>query len=390
MYIEDIIQQLALTSVPLNRFDKNVVSSFLTQIYNQKSFTEKQSQLAIKICKKYSSKLNANLQCDISSFLENPNFKFGLRKINPFKKMFVTENSENIKVIGLEFPYNDNIIKKIREVRDTLLYASWDAEKKMWIFGLDERSLVFLYSMKMEFNFETDEILEKYFQTIEKIKSQVENHIPMIILEQGELKFRNINLDIPENIRKNVPDSIFYARKVGITIWDEGINEILLANEGANGIIDFLNSDPGEKFLWLDEKYQEKTAFQLAKFLFPCLVIVPISKELFTTQKVLEFVNEIGIDNTEISVMFRLPSDTGADFNNFVKKQNINNPISENTKIVFICGKVPKTILSKNIKFHCVFNYNFYNVHYTIQEYLKNHENVVHLTFKRSQEDTIL
>ena len=81
-----------------------------------------------------------------------------------------------------------------------------------------------------------------------------------------------------------------------------------------------------------------------------------------------------------MSVMFRLPSMEGGDFNNFVKNHNLNSPITDETKIVFVGTKLPKSIIKSKIKFNSVINLGQHSAHHTIQEFMNNQENVVIFT----------
>jgi DNA helicase HerA-like ATPase len=98
-----------------------------------------------------------------------------------------------------------------------------------------------------------------------------------------------------------------------------------------------------------------------------------------------EFLKSLDITADEMSVMFRLPKETGEKFNKFVKDEQLNNPITEKTRVVFISGKVPKTVIESNIKFNCVVNFSLHSVHYTIREFVKNHHNVIHILDKKPQ-----
>ena len=303
--------------------------------------------------------------------------------------MSIQEDDNREKFINVEFPYNDDILKSIREKRDKFLSANWDGDSKSWKFSLDERSLIFLSEIRTKFSFDIDDELENYFLRIKNIISNIENYVPMVVIADTKLEFKNIPLKFPEKIEKSITDAIFYARKMGVYTWDEEIQQVLTANFSKSGIAEFLNTDPGQRFFWDTEKYQEKDAYELIKYLKPCLFIVPVDKELEISQKIIENIRQIGILNEETSVMFRLPSETGSNFNEFVKTERLNNPITDKTKAVLVSGKIPKTILMKNIKFHCIFNYNIYNVHYTVQEFVKFHENVIHFTPKKEQQDIL-
>jgi hypothetical protein len=105
--------------------------------------------------------------------------------------------------------------------------------------------------------------------------------------------------------------------------------------------------------------------------------------ELEKLQLSLEFLNSIGISKDEISVLFRLPTETGGIFNNYIREQELNSPVTEKTKAVFISSKVPKTILEKQLKFNCVVSFNFYNIHYSIRNLLKWHHNVINVSDKK-------
>ena len=83
------------------------------------------------------------------------------------------------------------------------------------------------------------------------------------------------------------------------------------------------------------------------------------------------------IKNSDMSVMFRLPSETHEIFNNFVKFNELNSPIRNETKIIFVSSKLPKPVLNSKIKFHSILNLGYNNVHYSLRDYVGNHENVM-------------
>ena len=109
----------------------------------------------------------------------------------------------------------------------------------------------------------------------------------------------------------------------------------------------------------------------------PTLVIIPGGNELATLTASYEFFKSMDIKNTDMSVMFRLPSETHEIFNNFVKFNELNSPIRNETKIIFVSSKLPKPVLNSKIKFHSILNLGYNNVHYSLRDYVGNHENVM-------------
>lgn len=387
MYIEDIILTFFKKNISVNRYDANILTSFTEQILNHKGFTEKQSALAIKICNRYQTKLNLAIGRDISQFLDFPQYKLIKRILNSQKIMSIIENDAQEKIISVVFPYNEDLVKKFRDKRESLLYIEWISDKKCWHLGLDERSIVFLYGIKTQFEFIVDEQLERYFEITENIFKNVEKYVPMATFLDNKVKFVNLPKNIPEIKGQDLIETLILARNYGISTWDDSIQNHL-SNENENiSLIEFLNSNPGVNYKWDIEKFTENSLVKILTHLFPILVVVPVGAELETCKKVLNLCQKMNIANNEISILFRLSNETDEKFNNFVRNNKLNNPISEKTKLIIISGRVPKTLIAKKINFNCILNYNLYNMHYTIQDLIKNSKNVISIISNTNQKD---
>ena len=115
----------------------------------------------------------------------------------------------------------------------------------------------------------------------------------------------------------------------------------------------------------------------------PTLFVIPGGSELEKLEKLLTFLKSNNVANENISVMFRLPKETGEKFNEFIKENKLNSPIHANTKAVFVSGKIPKPIIEKNIHFNSVINFNFYNIHHSIRNLVQWHYNVINVKSKK-------
>jgi hypothetical protein len=384
MNIEDLIILLA-TRCQLNQFDYKIVESFYDQISQGNGFTDKQSALALKILERQSAKLSAVLSKDITEYLENPVFRLKKRSINMGKKITVIDHNDFGKAIKVEFPYNETLVEKIRRERINLPYAAWDRDERAWIFSLNERSIQLLLPFVLNEGFIPDDEFANYIEQIKTIQENLEKYVPMVTFHENTAKFINVSNNVPQPNTDNILESLFLARKTGIHTWDDTISEYLEKENVNKTVINFLNGNPGTTFSINLEDFEFSDLTDIVKHLGPCAFIVPGGSELEKTQASVEFLNSVGIANNEISVLFRLPKETGEKFNIFVKDAQLNNPITDKTRAVFISSKVPKTIIDANIKFNCVVNFNFYSVHYTIREFVKNHQNVIHVLEKKSQ-----
>ena len=377
MNIEDLILALTYSGFKLNAWDEKLVYSFSDQIGRGNGFTEKQRILALKIINRHSVDLSQFLKKDLSGFLQNPVFRLPIRQISSTKKLSVVSQGQYGKIIKAVFPYNEKLVLKIRNSRDEIGLAMWNKEEKSWEFPLNEASLQLLMEISQNEVFETDELFDELSSQVKKVISEMENYVPMLVVDNNIPKLKNCAPSVPEISETDLLASIFEARKRGIFAWDETIANFINSDEVHPLTRTLLQSDAGEK-LEVDSRENEISCFNdIIKYLRPCLFVIPGGSEYENLRFAYDFLNSLGIKNKNISVMFRLPNETHKTFNEFVKDHELNSPIHENTEIVFISGKLPKPVLKSGIKFHAVINLGYNNVHYSMRDFLSKHENLI-------------
>ena len=378
MYIEDLISaSKTINPIKYNMWDDKIITDFDLQISLGVGFTEKQSALAIKILKKYAPKLSMSLGSDISNYLENPAYKLPIREINTSKKMSVMDHVLYGRVISVIFPYNETYVTKIKEYKTSNDYRTWSKDLKSWIFSLTETNLKFLMDFAIEENFEISDEIAKLFSQSKEIISNMEHHIPMLVIEDKKPKIVNFDKNLPPLTSTEILPALFEARRRGVDTWDNTISNFLDSDEVDEITRQFLKSEPSEKFNIDSEIHGFSSLETIIKFMGPCLFVIPGGSELEKLIMAHEFLRSIGIENYQMSVMFRLPTESNVNFNNFVKNNGLNTPIKDHTQIVFISSKLPKPVLKSKIKFHAIINLGFDNVHYTMRDFVKSHENVI-------------
>lgn len=389
MTIEDIIKNFIKYNVSLNRYDASLFTSLYQQIALKNSgFTEKQAALILKILPRYANQYQKLTGVDIHPFLINPTFLFPVRKTSNLKKISICEHSEYHKAVKVEFPYDEKIIEEIKKYKFSKnIKANYNGQEKLWYFALNEEAIGFLSNFVTNFNFEIDEEFENYLSQHKTILENLEKYVPLLKKSGMSYSVENLDYKFSEKTFENPLAAIFYARKLGIQTWDEEIEQFLI-NENIDKLtMNFIKSDPSEKFTVNGEDHDFYDFKHIINYLFPCLIIIPGGSELENITFVHNFLQQIGIKNKEISTMFRLGSDTGKNFNDFVKYNQLNSPISDKTKIVFISSKLPKPIIESEIKFHCLINLGIGGVHYTIREFIANNENIIFFVKNNSQRE---
>jgi len=382
MNIEDLVAFSIRHPVPLNSWDSRMMNSIYEQIAFKNSLTEKQGAAVVKILKRYHSAISTHAGQDILQYLENPSYRLGIRKINTVKRITIVDHESYERAIQVEFPFDQNIIEAIKDKKNINHAGQWDSEKKSWIFPLSEYSIAHLKNIAQENSFEMDAEFTSYVEQYNSIVKNIEQYIPILLAENGEVKIRNFDEKLVNFSSENILKSVFEARKLGVLTWGENIEEYLETDEIDQNTRDFLRSDPSKDFHINSEKYDIFSLSDIVKYMTPTLFIIPGGSELEKLQTCCDFLTNIGIVSNEISVMFRMPKETHENFNNFVKNSGFNNPITAATCAVFISGKFPKPVLKSGIKFHTVINLGFDNVHYSMRDFVKNHENLVYYTEK--------
>jgi hypothetical protein len=85
------------------------------------------------------------------------------------------------------------------------------------------------------------------------------------------------------------------------------------------------------------------------------------------------------VDNSEISVLFRMSNDVDPDFNKYIVANNLNNPVTEGTKVVYICNdKLPKPLLKSGWEPDVVIRSTSVRMQTKLEHWLSNADLVVH------------
>lgn len=378
MHIEQLISTLWYSSINYSRYDASILSSFASRIANGSALTEKQAALAIRILGTYNTQLSAIIKQDITPFLLSPTYSKPLRA--PMESVDIVDNN-----ILLKFPYNEDMLAKIREYKSNILSNNivWDGDNNQWVLPLNESNIQFISSLCNPQIFKYNEEFSKLASQCVEITQHIENYAPMLVSDGGVFKIINAPKSMPAITATDIIEAVFQARNVGVTVWDNNISEYLTNSHLVNTkLLDFFEDRASTLQLTTDDEDIE-TLKTILKHSFPSLFIIPGGSELKTLKLSFDILRQCGVEESEMSVLFRLSSDTGKPFNEFVREHCINNSISEKTKIVFISGKLPKPLLKSKIDFSSVINLGFMNAHYTIKEYIKGRPN--NITVKRNE-----
>ena len=392
MHIEDLIQ-FATGSGPwlfkhesyITGHDSTILASLADQIiYNSNHLTEKQGNLAVRLLGKYRTELRSSVPT-IDDDLDNPKWKYPFRVL-PKAKSLTIENNR----IYVEFPFETDIVEVFRkrnsEVHD-LHKGVWDVEIKKWSFGFTETNIEWLGSVLINRGFQLDPKFVELLRATTEVFNDIENHLPMLVETDNGFGLKNTHKNIPQPQTTNLVEALFWAREYGITVWDDGIDQRI--NNELHPVTKTILSVSNRKHPWIDSSIHSIDTFtDLLTYGGPAMVIIPGGSELEQVKSWSKFAYSLGIRSEDMSVMFRLPNDQ-SDFNKFVKEKELNTPVTDSTKIVFVSTKITKPLIKSGVKFNTVINLGYYNyMHFSMSTVVDNARNLVYYSMKTPAKNT--
>lgn len=378
LYVEDLICRLASDGaylfsqeVPVWSGDRAVIQSLAAAHTQGRAYTQKQRDLVMRLVKKYQSALVGEFGKLATDAIDLTSFRFPVAEAKSSTKYIKIEN----KKILVSFPYSEKLVENIKKFKAStkVKLAEWDVDKKVWAFDLEESNILWVANNLMTPEFTVDDNFLEIFEEITQVLENIEDHVPILVNTEAGFKFANGHKTLPDIDADNVIEAVLLAKHYGISVWDEKVSN-LLKNEEISPVLDKFINETGSENLNFDSSTTNIDQFKdLFKFNVPVLIVIPAGYELKYLKNWYFWLKSQNFQEKDISVMFRLENTVGRDFNDYVRTFELNTPLHENTKIVFISQKLPKPIIKSGIDFKFVLNLgNITGVHYSITSYLQN------------------
>ena len=322
--------------------DLKVLKSLSTSVCLPSFITENQSRLLHKILSQYKLYLK-DVDSDIDDVLEKNSWSKTFRIVENIRKIFLTKNTDDEFVIGVEFTHN----LRIRELLNKAAVGDFGQiakiSNKVLHYALTEKHIVYLVETLKPYKFEIDQKITNFYEIIKKyeisevkanytveevlpanLKKSLEKEcgtfesIPKYILQDRSIRYQFFLKNSPKNYG-NLTDSIVHRTSTKIWI-----------NSNLHSLTDLVSALKNIDRLPLLVVFDSNSTNEYMKNL-----------EIFSESMEK---NEI-FDN--IGIYFRLEnSDTGKEFNNFIKDHQYNKPLDSNTQVACVqTGKLPKFFL---------------------------------------------
>jgi len=390
MYIEDVIT--LVTDLPqfsnlqfnsLTPREHEMLVDFDLLFKRNISLTEKQASMSLRILNKMKNNLK-DIIPNIDSILDDPKWKNSFRILSTHKRITIDTTKDPLTPIFVEFPYDSQLVemfKKRNQNLHSLHKGVWDSDKKGWVFPLSEKTISWLGDTLIPRDFEVDEQFLNYYNSIIEIYEEFENQIPILVSDNDQYFFKNTHKNIPQLNTTSLIEALFIAKQYGITVWDDTISNQIKTSV-SSVVKTILDSDSKNK-KWINSNTVEITQLDpVLQHGGPVLIIIPGGSELELTKQWVNFAYHLGIKSDEMSVLFRLPNEQSK-FNQYVKNNNLNSPLSDTTRIVFVSTKITKPLVKSGIKFNTIINLGHHSfVHFTMTAMADNVSNFINYSAK--------
>ena len=398
MHIEDYIEILAghntENKIILDAKDIKLIKSLSSQTLNHIAFTDRQHTLAKRKIIEYKDQLIANGFNDYENHLDNlrhPYREIDRRKTVSLITIEVPDLFDLHKktMLAIKFPYAKKMIKHIEFIKSLQnrifgIDKLYDSKTKTHYLEVTEKNIYKIVDRFKDLNFEIDKELIEQYHVIKNFVDTPSNFMPGIYNYTLKNVHKNLENYVSKTIGNPSPNTLalYYDRRdcFGLKYFDQDLLDASLSKFSSLSK-KIIHSDQKSIFLSRNEFTHQDICTSLIELKrFPILVVLKKNLESIDLLEMYEGFKKI-IQPKNISVLFRLDNinSENTTFNQVVKELFLNNPVTEQTQIVFLNkDKIPKPLVTSQFKANVTVLMESFRYNRIINSYYESSELVLH------------
>jgi hypothetical protein len=390
--IEDLLEMLAGmrtgAKIDIESSDATIMYSIARQAFKGTPLTDRQFALMQEKLQAYKPQFLLYKQ-DFDNAVQT--LRQPLRQIDRSKYIKIVDNAvvyqnvpyerykESWNWIKVRFPFSKKLIVDLQSIvcpHNEKLHEKGSHEH---FFMLNEKNAYNIVKTFKDKNFEIDQELIDYYEKVAAL--QETNHLPCV--ENMQLKNLHPNgvKSIEEELGKLSSDNVVLYKDrsllYGIHSFDNSfadsltnystLTQKIVNRENANIFID-------KKSWTLDNIVQSINDLER----YPLVILLDEDMPFDTLVQTHKHFKNI-IPAEQISVLFRLESSKSNGFNEYIKEQELNSPIDNNTKIVYISReKINKPLLKSNCNPRTMLMLQSQRVHTKLSYWSEDFDLIIH------------
>lgn len=335
--------------------NRKVLYSIGTQVYRGKALTEKQHYLVKSLLLEWYadqfSKVNININNHVD-LLRSP-YRI-VDKSHWVKQTVIDDNT----YVSIRFPFNNSAIEYIAELKSyqsksNLTKEEYQYSEHTHSFKYTENNILKVVDIAKNFQkekFEIDDTVLADYETIKNFENNKDQYIPGVynfeyknipdsLVTYLKSKFGNPSQDnIVELWDKRRLYGLHYFDKVDLTSYTTLATKLLNRT--------YANLHIRNDVWTLPQLFE--ASMQMNRF--PMLVLIDETQALDHLSLVWDTIKGI-VNNTDVSVTFRLDNKNHNEFNQFIRDVGLNNNVTTETKIVVASRKkISKPVIKSDWK----------------------------------------
>lgn len=351
--IEDLLEILAglqgQSKMQIDRSDHNLLYSLAKQVFKGTGLTDRQYEVSKEKVLKYKDQFTA-LEYNVDLAVDS--LRIPLREIDRSRWIKIVEVKDSVR-IAVRFVFQKKLISKIEELKKIADDPYYDAENKTHYFQFNEHNAYEIVSIFKDCSgFEIENELMEYYNKLQNMKNNKKDYLPGIYglslknLHEKSLEFAISSVGTPDldNLCR------FYDQRERLGLYHFDDADLTTSMRQLTPLSQKIVNRSKFQIIVDPNTYtvQQLAESVLELYRFPLLITLTEKNcydDLIKFHRAFDGI----IPNESCSVMFRLDNSDGADFNNYIRRNNLNNTVDENTKIVYINNnKIPKPLLKSN------------------------------------------
>lgn len=345
-YLDKILQLIVsssdrMSSVPAKA--ANTLRSLASSASSDIFITENQSKLAIKLLQENLHLFGADVRTQVSDALQAPMWSRAFRHIEQVKKMYIRRDNDTDPYIVIDFTFSAHLRKVITQANKDIENLVQETNGKSYIATLTERNIVTLVDLLRPLNFDIDETIIDYYNTIKSWSvDDVRNNFLI-----DTMASKNFHKCIAEDLGVDTPidDNIISDRGVRYRYFSKELPD--------DGTLTRKIATRTRTKIWINSA--EHTMNDVVKSLVDLkrlpVMFVFDSFNQSNNHELMETISEALKSNNlddKVGIYFRLPNtDNGSKFNDIISSNKYNQYLDRDTNVVGVqSGKIPKFFLN--------------------------------------------
>ena len=327
--------------------DKKIIYSLARQTIRGIPYTDRQYDLAKNKLEVYSSQLEA-IDIDVTSSVDI--LRMPLREIDRARWIQLIEHNNQIH-IGVRFTFNKKLITAIESLSSIENKNLYDRDKKIHFFNLNEKNLYDIITILKDKNFVIQTELQERYDILETMNNNKNNYIPGVYgLKLKNLHDKAIDYAISTIGSLDITTLALYkdrSQVLGINYFDQSdLNHSISNLTSLSQKI--VKRSSSQVLVNSNEHTFDRVAESILELnRYPLLICLNDNTDFDNLQLVHYSFRNI-FANDDFCTLYRKENDTEDNiaFNQYIKNNNINNPLANNSKIVYTTiNKISKTLL---------------------------------------------